>query len=59
MGMWFTDSWESVVNVSPITPNANFVETYMFLDLQEHQALKIYFDYTISMFDVDVCTIKY
>ena len=37
MGTWFTDAWDSVVIFSPITPNANFVETHMFLEFQNNR----------------------
>ena len=57
MGMWFTGSWESVVIFSLITPNVNFVETYMFIEFQKHLASKINFNYTFSMSAVHVWTI--
>jgi len=41
----FTGSWESVVIFSPISSNAIFMETYMFLEFQKHQAWNILTQY--------------
>jgi len=47
-----------VVIFSPITSNVNFVETYMFLKFQIHQARNICQQY-FNMSAVHLCTIKH
>jgi len=58
MGTWFTGAWVSVVIFSPITPNANFVETHMFLEFQNNRH-DIEFENSFSMYAVHVCTNKH
>ena len=47
-----------MVIFSPITSNVNFVETYIFLEFQKHQAWNICQQY-LNMSAVHLCTIKH